>query len=603
MSRRGGGPGPALPDFQGLASRITRTRSDFGRVYDEVRAAVLTSRPFIAVSAGATSDQVAFERALRLANEEGWFTQLGERLIQDGFLPDQSTALTDLQALIKVELGFPDAVQVERGGLRARQRLCRVEVAKDGNPEAITGTGFLVGPSTVLTAYHVVASLVDAAGAVTAGSERKLTVRFDFATGRRESVEYKVAESWLVASSQPHPDEVEAPQGSPELVTPAGGVDLRGHLDYAVILVAGSPGAERGHYDLDRAVEPKVGGTIHLFQHPMGARQRQTIGEFTGFRDPASQERIDHTANAVVGSSGGVLLDGNYDLVGLHQGAHGTPVVNTGIGAVAIRAHVLAQGANLLDARFAQAFRVADDSRPILGRTRCQEWVRRSAQPLVRVKPFVGSKGVSFTLEIMRACLPESEHVIKKVQVLELDSDAMATAVMLLGRLDVDASDLPTEADSNTSRGAWLSQLVAAFGTRVEQAHRDRTVWLVIDDLEKKKHTIPDGSVRDFLSELYRQSKDFKHLRIVLLGLTDFPSGFPAGFVDDEDISPPQVADIVSYLRLRLTAGGIDHSTAEVERFAQLVNLTCGADISALSDYVADKVDRVLNDAIQAVPG
>ena len=89
----------------------------------------------------------------------------------------------------------------------------------------------------------------------------------------------------------------------------------------------------------------------------------------------------------------------------------------------------------------------------------------------------------------------------------------------------------------------------------------------------------------------------------MLLGLTDFPSGFPAGFVDDEDISPPQVADIVSYLRLRLTAGGIDHSTAEVDRFAQLVNLTCGADISALSDYVADKVDRVLNDAIQAVPG
>lgn len=603
MSPPGDGPAPVLPDFRDLASRLARTRSDFGRVYDEVRAAVPTSRPFIAVSAGATSDQVAFERGLRQAHEEGWFTQLGERLIHDGFLPDRSAARTDLQALIKVELGFPDAAEVEKGGLRARQRLCRVEVARDGNPEAITGTGFLVGPSTVLTAFHVVASLVDGAGVAAAGSERQLRVRFDFATGRRETVEYKVAEGWLVASSPPHPDEIAGPQGSPELATPAGNIDLRGNLDYAVILVAGSPGAERGYYDLDRAGEAKVGGTIHLFQHPMGARQRQTIGEFTGFRDPASLERIDHTANAVVGSSGGLLLDGSYQLVGLHQGAHGAPVVNTGISAVAIRAHVLAQGANLLDSRFAQTFRVADDSRPILGRARCQEWVRRTAQPLVRVKPFIGSKGVSFTLEIMRACLPESEHVIKRVQVLELDSDAMTTAVMLLGRLDVDATDLPKEADSNTSRGAWLGQLVAAFGTRVEQAHRDRMVWLVIDDLEKKEHTIPNGSVRDFLSELYRQSKDFKHLRIVLLGMTDFPSGFPAGFVDDEDISPPQMADIVSYLRLRLTAGGIDHSTAEVERFAQLVNLTCGSDISSLSDYVADKVDRVLNDAIQAAQG
>jgi hypothetical protein len=184
VSDVGGGQGPPLPDFHDLASRVTRTRSDFGRVYDEVRAAVPTSRPFIAVSAGATSDQVAFERALRLANEEGWLTQLGVRLIHDGFLPDQSTAVTALQALIKADLGFPDAVQVERGGLRARQRLCRVEVAIDGNPEAITGTGFLVGPSTVLTAYHVVSSLVDAAGVATAGSERRLKVRFDFATGR-----------------------------------------------------------------------------------------------------------------------------------------------------------------------------------------------------------------------------------------------------------------------------------------------------------------------------------------------------------------------------------------------------------------------------------
>jgi len=590
---------PVLPDFGALASRIARTRGDFGRVYDEVREVVPTSRPFMAVGAGATSDQVAFERALRQAQEEGWFTQLGERLIHDGFLPDRSAPVTDLQAVIKAELGFQDATEVERGGLRARARLCRVEVAVGANPEAVTGTGFLVGPSTVVTAFHVVAGLLDAAGAPAAGSERQLRVRFDFATGRKDPVEYKVPESWLVVSKPPHPAEVESPQGKPELVTPAG-VDLRGFLDYAVILVAGSPGAERGFYDLGSAVEPKVGGTVHLFQHPMGLPQRQTEGEFTGFRDPASKERVDHTANAVPGSSGGLLLDGSYALVGLHQGAHGTPVVNSGISALAIHTHVVAQGANLLDARFAQAFRVADDSRPILGRGKCQEWVRRTSKPLVRVRPFVGSKGVSFTVEIMRACLPETEHVIKRVQVVELDSDAMKTAVLLLGRLDVDATDLPQEADVNTSRGAWLGQLVETFGRRVGEAHRDRTVWLVIDDLEKKEHTIPEGSVRDFLSELYKQSANFKNLHIVLLGMTDIPSGFPTGFVDDEDISPPQLADIVSYLRLRLTAGGIDHSTAEVERFAQLVDLTCGADIAALSDYVADKVDRVLNDAIGA---
>jgi glyoxylase-like metal-dependent hydrolase (beta-lactamase superfamily II) len=47
---------------------------------------------------------------------------------------------------------------------------------------------------------------------------------------------------------------------------------------------------------------------------------------------------------------------------------------------------------------------------------------------------------------------------------------------------------------------------------------------------------------------------------------------------------------------MRLTAGGIDHSTAEVERFAKLVDVTCGEEIASLSDFVADKVDRVLNE-------
>jgi Trypsin-like peptidase domain len=600
-------PAPVLPDFRDLASRIARTRSEFGRVYEEVRAAVPKSvashtRPFIAVSAGATSDQVAFERALRLADEEGWFTQLSERLIHDEFFPEESASVTALQALISVELGFTDAFVVERGGLQARSRLCRVEVAKGGNPVAVTGTGFLVGPSAVLTSFHVVASLIDdQTDAPVPGSERQLRVRFDHSTGRREGAEYKVPQSWLVVRSRPHPAETVAVAGIEQLVSPAGTVDLSGFLDYAVIVVAGSPGAERGYYDLDRAVKPKSRGTIHLFQHPMGVPQRQTIGEFRGFRDPPNLERIDHTANAEVGSSGGLLLDANYQLVGLHQGAHGTPVVNTGISALAIRAHVQGQNANLLDSRFVQAFRVADGSRPILGRSSCQELIRRTSKPLVRVRPLMGGKGVSFTLEIMRACLPGSEHVIESVQVLELNSDAMRTAALLLSRLGVPAADLPTAPDASTSRGAWIGQLVASFGSRVQETHRDRTVWLLLDDLQKREHPIPDGSVRDFLSEVYTQSTNFKNLRIVLLGMTDFPSGFPTGFVDDEDISPPQLADIVSYIRLRLTAGGIDHSVAEVDRFAMLIELTCGADITSLSDYVADKVDRVLNTAIEAL--
>jgi O-antigen/teichoic acid export membrane protein len=46
--------------------------------------------------------------------------------------------------------------------------------------------------------------------------------------------------------------------------------------------------------------------------------------------------------------------------------AHGQPIINTGISAIAIRDHVRVSGANLLDSRYVQVIRVADGSRPIL---------------------------------------------------------------------------------------------------------------------------------------------------------------------------------------------------------------------------------------------
>lgn len=602
MNLPAGGAPTEPPAFRDLAAQITRTRSDFRRVYEEVQpAAPKVTRGFLVVSGRATSDQMAFEQALRQAHDEGWFPELSVRLVNDGFFPNRSAPVTDLQALINVDLGFTDASVVERGGLRARSRLCRVEVAVGGNPTAVTGTGFLVGPSAVLTAFHVVAALVDVqTDAPVPGSERRLSVRFDHATGRRNGVEYKVSPSWLVLRSRPHPAETGNAADNPQLVLPNGNVDLSGFLDYAVIVVAGSPGSERGYYELERVVEPKPGGTIHLFQHPMGVQQRQTIGGFQGFRDLSAGQRINHTANADVGSSGGLLLDANYELVGLHQGAHGTPVVNTAISAMAIRDHVRAQNVNLLDSKYVQASRLADGSRPILGRVRCQELVRGTSRPLVRVRPSSGGKGVSFTSEIMRACLPREDHVIGKVRILELDSDAMRTAALFLDRLGVSAADMPTEADANTSRGAWITQLVGAFGARVQETYRDRRVWLLIDDLEKTQHAIPDGSVRDFLSEIYRQSANFTNLRLMLLGMTQLPSGFPAGLVDEEAIAPPGLDDIVSYVRIRLTAHGLDHSLAEVERFARLIERSSDGDITSLSDYVADKVDSVLDAEIEA---
>jgi hypothetical protein len=605
----------SLPDFRDLASQIARTRTDFGRVYDEIRSTIPEdTRSFKVVALGTTSDSIAFERALRQAKEEGWFAHLAERLFRDDFLPNRSPAVTDLQAVLSVALGFPDASVVEKGGLRARARLCRIEVKIGGRVDAVTGTGFLVGPSTILTSFHVVSTLVDTVTVPPTPpsdrqlsvlpkprSDRQLSVRFDHATDRGESRVYRVPESWLVSSSPPHPSEISAGKvGGIEVRSPVDKITLDGYLDYAVIVVTGSPGAERGYYNLDEAVDPAAGETIHLFQHPMGVQQRQAAGIFRGFRTFSSRERLNHSANTLPGSSGGLLLDGDFRLVGLHQGSYGgSAVVNTGISAKSIGEHIRFERADLLDGRYVQAYRLTDDSRPILGRAKCQEWIRRARRPLVRVKPTSMGKGISFTVDIMRACLPPGDHVIQGFSAIDLDSDAMRTAEMLLSRLGVRAAGLPTVAEVNSTRGVWIRQLVNVFVSRIAETYRGRNVWLVIDDLEKHEHAIPDSSVRDFLSELYSQASGFKNLRIVLLGLRDFPSGFPIGWVDDEDIAPPQAIDVASYVRYRLTDNGIDYSAAEVDRLSELIMLTAGPDITLLSDYIAEKVDRVLSRAFE----
>ena len=590
-------------DFGAIASQIVKTRTDFGRLFDEVGSASPAARPFKVVSLGVVADNVAFERALRIAEEGGWFHALGERLIADEFLPRESKGATNLQAVISEALGFPDASVVERGGLRARARLCRVEVEVNGIPNAITGTGFLVGPSTVLTSFHVVSALLDPAAMRPAvGSERFLTVTFDHASDRRKSVSYRVPPEWFVCGREPHPAEVTIDAGAGvKLAADFSPAALAGYLDYAVIVVAGSPGAERGFYDLGKAVAPESGSAVHLFQHPMGVQQRHTSGIVTGFRAGTGEERIDHTANSLQGSSGGLLVDGNYLLIGLHQGSYGTsPVVNTAISAVAIREHVVASRADLLDSRYAQAYRLADGSRPILGRPQCQDWIRRGTRPVVRAKPALIGRGDTFTSKIMAACLPPGEHLIGSVSAFDLRADAGETVKMLLERLGVPFADLPTVADVNSSRGVWIAELVETFVSRIGKTHPTRTVWIVMDDLQKSETPVPEGSVAEFLSALYLRSAGLTNLRIVLLGLRNFPSGFPHAFAQDEDILPPRVEDIASYVRSQLTANGIDYSASEIDRISKLIMRSGGDDITALSDYVSEKVDPVLSDAGEA---
>ena len=456
-----------------------------------------------------------------IRDREGWLDDLAEELLSAGLFIGQPVVVTNLQGVVRRAFGWPDAANVERGVASARRRICKVDVIAGSvtsgeNITASSGTGFLIGPSVVLTSFHVVKDLVNEQLPNTGGRTPKdgsasmLIVTFDFATDQHEPEIYKVAaDNWLIGSSLPHPAEL----GS---VDTAEVIDLSGNLDYAAILIAGSPGSERGHYDIQNLVEPTFKAQAHLMQHPLQLKQRFTTGELTGFRPDSGEERLLHTANSGSGSSGGLLLDGNYQLVGLHQGEIPGPgrlvESNTAISAIAIARDFARQNIDPLRSDYVYQHRIADKSRPIVGRQNCQDWAR-SGDPLVRVFNRGGRRGHSFSEFIMRACLPTSDHFIVKITVPEFPTRVLETADLLLERLAVPNPGFTTEEEASTSRGAWITVVVAEFLSAVNIHHTERTPWVLIDDF--REGIVPEAGCAEFLSELYRQvAVSYTHLTL-----------------------------------------------------------------------------------------
>ena len=131
------------------------------------------------------------------------------------------------------------------------------------------------------------------------------------------------------------------------------------------------------------AVEPAVERRPSTSSSTLGRAAATGHRQLHGLPRCGRQERIDHTANAVIGSSGGLLLDGDYALVGLHQGAHGSTCRqhrDLGDRDPGRRPGPRARTCSTRDTCRRPGW--LDDSRPILGRVKCQEWVRRTAKPL-----------------------------------------------------------------------------------------------------------------------------------------------------------------------------------------------------------------------------
>lgn len=274
--------------------------------------------------------------------------------------------LTPEQALPRVSARLERLVDAQRGiadlgSFYARigelmRQVCAVELGDD------YGTGFLIGPRTILTNYHVVERAIDGGFDPAA-----IRVRFDFqrlrdglTTNAGVVHELAAGADWIVAKAKYSESDK---QSYDETSLPADG-----ELDYAVLRTRDEVGREVSS-SLDGVergwVEPRASGYdfptgsfLLIVQHPCHDPISFDSATDAVVRVNPNGTRVHYTPNTMPGSSGSPVLDRKLELVALHHGGEpGSPDVwlpcnkqttpasyNEGVPIARIQAHLADQG-------------------------------------------------------------------------------------------------------------------------------------------------------------------------------------------------------------------------------------------------------------------
>ena len=512
----------------------------------------------------------------------------------------------------------------------ARRRLCRIDHIDRRGAATPLGTGFLVGPSAVLTNQHVVKE-------ITRDRVRPDEIRcwFDFSatTGTRDTAaaQHFADPDWRIAES-PHgreqPDGAEVDWWRDDAVLEAFLADVADDLDYAVIRLATAPGLQRGWYDL--AALPQGGFSQHavVLHHPASLHQSITLGTMDVSR--AEDVRLFHQAATANGSSGGLLLNETGRPIGLHHaGISYTETVqdpaapggtrdrarfmNVAINLRAIAADLAARGAF---AAIAAASPITPhlgciaNAQPVFGRAALLRdlhtmWANDGKRILIVAPPAAGTgpalthPGKTFTAEIIRSLFrrPEHHHIVFRAG--RTPALALEFARATIGSFAPDLVDgLPDAGDSTTP--AYVQTLVKALGAAIQQRLSNASVWLMIDDLDH--HAVLDSSGREFLATAYDQITRIPNLRVVLIGL---PKNVQISGIDEETVIRSEIAaeDVSGFERLfrdwcaaRLAFSDSIPPEA-IEILAGMVSsyATGESPIATMAAFVKDHVNPVLD--------
>ena len=510
-----------------------------------------------------------------------------------------------LQSILDAAQGFDDPLLMAQRLSQGAKWVCKIHI-----DDLVCGTGVLIKPNLVLTAYHVVEKLFvnDPANPQgpkipdkTAGP--RLKAEFDNVFSFQSAAAMpqlaggeKIGghpANWYVGAVPCHP--LEFGRTLPDPLT-----DLGAWYDFAVIRLARPIGYERRWASLNRqAVVPTAGQPVLVFQHPAGQPLKTCTGKIT---DPSPPNlhvfpklRFLHKTNTLPGSSGGPCFDKDFQLIGLHQGEWPLRIkrskVNRGVPITGICEHLN----ELPDPDVADSpvwtLGEAGSFAPVLGCDAFQaaiwksvmDWKERAHRPTNQpakqlfvldstFAPFAAKRagsGKTFRTNVLTAMLPPSDHLLIT---LPAETIAKQSAVELAATIirACGLEPLRTEQPIDTTNAALLGPDVwAPLLSALTQARQQRLVWLVLTDLNKIN--LDGQQTTDLLTLLYEQVKTLDWLRIVLDGMRGSLNNSLIPYLEPLDTPELTDKDVASYYRKFLAAKNMTIADAAIDLLTSVI--------------------------------
>lgn len=505
-------------------------------------------------------------RAFAWAERENLLADFVQLILNKRLTPELIEAAKDaglsfgspgLQRLMDPTMGY-----VETGLHLQSFPICAAHVCRINIDGERVGTGFLVRPRIVATAYHVIDALIEPDGTPSANSQNRLNFEFgsaivliDGARAENQPQIVGAASDWLASGSPPHAEERQGRK-------PAQDAELDNHFDYALIRLASIVQLDLAGLPLERdfrlaAVRDEP---MTILQHPRGRPLMHADAKALKTNEPAY--RIAHQGNTENGSSGAPCFSRDAKVMAMHQsgplnGPEAAPELRSNDNqCIPVHHWMDTLDALPVDTAGLVPIHKLTDGRWVVGRSELVGWLydtitrSHAAPPILVVEPN-GLRGLKYTVDIMKELLPIEQHIIHTEEVNDfIGANGAEVLDHLATQFGITLPAAHPEERLTAQSGHLRRKLVEDF-LRALDADQSQTYWLVLDELERDRFGHEDGGALDALDLLFQKLRSSSRLRIVVLNRTDTrPVPLDLADVATEQIAKPDRSEVELLARM-----------------------------------------------------